>query len=164
MEETWYHNDRLDKILNAAALDVVKTSKQQIEGAAVREGAGMQPGVSNIGSSAAIFENQPKATGRFKFRPDVTPVLYTVYERRSRTGYSPDSVFYIFPPTRDLDVPNDYVVVGGANFNTYAQVFSSDNIIKVELGGPYGGHISRHLRPNTLEVLLAKKSDLVEAK
>jgi hypothetical protein len=125
VEETWYRNDRLDKILQAAAKNVAVNSKEQIGRAETQAGATSQPGSAaanaNFGSMPAIFSDLGKATGKWKFAPGVTPVLYTLAKQRSRTGYSPSSLFYTFPASPQFDVPDDYVVVGGADFNTYGR-------------------------------------------
>jgi hypothetical protein len=161
-EVIWSRNDRLDRILQAAARDVVINSNEQIGKAETEPGSRYtSAAVSPIGSTAAIFDSLPQASGKVTFRPDADPVLYTLHGQRERTGYGHESVFYLFPDFAAWDVPDGYVLVGGADFDTYSKVYMTKNVIKVELGGPYGGHLARNLQPNSAEVLLARKSDLV---
>jgi hypothetical protein len=167
MEEIWYHNERLDKILNAAAKDVVVNSEQQIGKAATSQGERYTTAaVGPMGASARIYESLPQASGKATFRPDVDPALYTLHKQREITGYGHDCVFYMFPDTAVLagwEVPDDYVLVGGADFNTYSKVYMSRNMIQI-VGDQYGGHLDYYVKPNTYEVLLARKADLVPVK
>ena len=98
-----------------------------------------------------------------RFADGKEPVLYTLYEQRKRTGYGSEDVYYTFPPTF-YEVPDGYVLVGGADFNTYAKVIATKNVVVSENVDSYGGRHARNLQPNTAEVLLARTSDLVEAK
>lgn len=167
VEEIWYRNPRLDKILQAAAKNVLVNSKEQIGIAETGPGALSQGetagGAGNFGSMPSIFSDLGKPTGKWKFAPGVTPVLYTLAKQYRRTGYSPNSLLYTFPPSPQFDVPGDYVLVGGADFNTYVEIYATKNMIQI-IGDRYGGKLDHYVRPNTFEVLLARKADLVEVK
>jgi hypothetical protein len=58
---------------------------------------------------------------------------------------------------------DDDVLVGGADFNTYVEIYATKNMIQIT-GDRYGGKLDHYVRPNTFEVLLARKADLVEVK
>jgi hypothetical protein len=167
VEETWYRNARLDKILQAAARAVVKTSDEQIASAATKPG---QPGATagRQGFSPALYSGLPAPTGKMTFKPGAVPMLYTLYKLYPRTGYSRGDVFYTFAdnaliPFKGFEVPDGYVLVGGADFNSYAKVYATQNNIDV-VGDQYGGHREQWVKPNTFEVLLARKDDLVGVK
>ena len=171
VEVTWQHSERLDKILNAAAEDVVQISEEQIESRAVETGAVAETDmVRPEGSSSGIFEGLAKAGGRMRFKPGVDPVLYTLHEQRKRTGYATESVFYTFEKVpfegSVFNKPNGYVIVGGADFNTYSRIYHTKNLIRIkgyDIHGNYGP-LNQDVQPNTYEVLLARKADLVEDK
>jgi hypothetical protein len=167
VEETWYRNPRLDKILQAAAKFVVKTGSEQIASAATKQGrAGATAGQQ--GFSPALYSGLPGPTGKVTFKPGAVPMLYTLHKQYQRLGYGRDDVFYTFPddaviPYKGFEVPDGFVLVGGADFNTYAKVYATQNNIDV-IGDQYGGHREQWVKPNTFEVLLARKDSLAGAK
>ena len=162
LTETWQHSDRLDLILNAAALAVVARSNTEIAQAGKGEGAGLHRSVKSLDDhSSPLFDTMPQATGRWKFAPGVEPVLYTSFMKRPRTGYAATSVFYSFPARPHQDVPDDFVVVGGADYNTFSAIVGTRNDFKISNADGYGGWRVGNLQPNTDQVLLARKSDLV---
>jgi hypothetical protein len=166
----WRRSDQLDHILQASARAMVATSEQQIAQQAT------QPGVLSVGDvvsrggsyrSPGLFERKPRAVGRRRFRHGTTePRLYTLAHQQTRTGYSPDAQFYVFEPqaAQGEGVPEDYVVVGGADYNTYTEIYETANIVVWRNADGYGGHLDVSLRPNTEEVLLAKIEDLEEVR
>jgi hypothetical protein len=161
-EVIWSRNDRLDKILQAAARDVVINSNEQIGKAETEPGSRYtSAAVSPIGSTAAIFDSLPQASGKVTFRPDADPVLYTLHGQRERTGYGHESVFYTFPDFAAWDVPDGYVLVGGGRLRHLQQGVHDQERDQGGTGRPYGGYLARNLQPNSAEVLLARKSDLV---
>ena len=165
MDEIWYHNDRLDRILNAAAREVIRNSKEQIGGPGGPDrSTGSESMTQMTGRAPAIYSDKPKALGRMTFAPGSNMTLYTLYGQRPISGWPPTSIFYAFPPHGDWDVPDDYLLVGGADFDTYTKVFSARNMIKLETVDGYGGHLNHYVKPNVYEMLLARKSELVNAK
>ncbi|WP_337850926.1 hypothetical protein [Rathayibacter sp. YIM 133350] len=159
---TWRSSPRLDLILKAAAKEVVKNSDTEIANIEKQQGDSYGPAVvSDRGFTAPLYGSMAKATGKVRFRSGVDPVLYTVYLHSARTGYSTDSLFYTFPNTvTGHEVPEGYTVVGGADYNTYSRVLATRNDFVIKNADGYGGHRAGVLRPNTLEVLLAKTADL----
>jgi len=59
-------------------------------------------------------------------------------------------------------VPEDYVVVGGANYHTYVGIYFTPNLERV-VADKYGGTVWHHVYPNHYESILAKKADLEDA-
>ncbi|MEO6530342.1 MAG: DUF4157 domain-containing protein [Specibacter sp.] len=162
LTETWQHSDRLDLILNAAALAVVARSNTEIARAGQAEGAGLHGSIKSMDDhSSPLFDTMPQATGRWRFAQGVEPVLYTTFMKRPRTGYAAAAVFYSFPARPHQDVPDDFVVVGGADYNTFSAIVGTRNDFKISNVDGYGGWRVGNLLPNTEQVLLARKSDLV---
>lgn len=164
VDVAWKRSERLDKILQAAAFDVVKNSNEQIGKAATEPGSRTTDAYAKPGSSTPLLAHLPQASGKTRFADGKEPVLYTLYQQRKRTGYSSDAIFYTFTPNAAYGAPDGYVLVGGADFNTYAQVFETKNVIVINNADGYGGRLARNLQPNTAEVLLARKADLVDVK
>lgn len=164
----WGSSDLLNKALRSAATEVVRATEQQISMRETKPGELSAPDSGVISRadtyrSATLYETLPQATGRKKFKANVEPVLYTLFRQRRRTGYSKDALFLTFSPaaSSEREVPTGYVVVGGADFNTYVQVYDTDNIVSMPVQGPLGtDRIDKLLLPNTREVLLAKVADL----
>jgi hypothetical protein len=167
VEETWYRNPRLDKILQAAAKAVVKASGEQIASTATKQGpAGA--GAAQQGWTPPLYSGLPAPTGKVTFKPGAVPMLYTLHRQYPRMGYDRADVYYTFAdnaviPYKGFEVPDDYVLVGGADFNTYAKVYATQNNIDV-IGDQHGGHREQWVKPNTFEVLLARKDSLVGVK
>jgi hypothetical protein len=93
--------------------------------------------------------------------------LYTISGQKRCTGYSRDDVFYVFPNEAARGpVPAGYVVVGGADYNTYHEIYSTRNRITMVDRNVNGQTVTyeKDIEPNTLEVLLAKDSDLEDEK
>lgn len=87
------------------------------------------------------------------------PRLYTLAGQHRVSGFPHDSVFYTFPARAaapDGDVPSGYVVVGGADYNTYMRIYLCWNYVR--RGDPYP--YDHRIEPNTTELLLARQSDL----
>jgi hypothetical protein len=168
IKHRWVHSDRLDTILRAAGTRMLTTSQQQIEAARTRPGGLSKPDSAYLEDaskyrSQAIFERLPQAApGRWRFRKGTDPVLYTLAKQQKRTGYDADAAFLKFPDSAVPEtVPQGYVVVGGANVSTYYDVYRTVNQVTVR---DADGSWVRRLTPNTLEVLLARESDLEEIK
>ena len=166
----WHRSDDLDRILQASARAMVTASEQQIGQQATQPGelsaGGAVVSRGGVHRSPGLFERKPQATGRRRFRAGTTePTLYTLAHQYERTGYSVDDVFYVFTPEASQeDVPSGYVVVGGANYNTYPEIYATRNIVLLHNADGYGGTLDVTLQPNTEEVLLAKAEDLEEVR
>ena len=166
---SWATSPLLTRALQSAAAAVVSGTSAQI--AAARTRPGQRSGTfrileSDLYRSPHLFERLPQATGRRRFRPSVSErTLYTVRGRHPRTDFPAESIFLVFPSeATSEDVPEGYVAVGGADFNTYALIYAVSNVVSMEVEGPYGSHtVSRNLQPNTLELLLARAADLEDA-
>jgi hypothetical protein len=159
MSETWVESVPLTRILQASARDMVKTTEEQIAAIGTGPGpAGLAYRAADKYSSQSVYEDKPKASGRKRFKPNVSsPRLYTTYEFpgvRRWTEFPMDSIFYAFSKsTANAPVASEYVVVGGADYNTYMRIYSTVNYVSS------GDYIVRQF-PNTLETLLAKNVDL----
>lgn len=162
LTETWRHSDRLDLILNAAARSVVARSDTEIAQAGTAPGEGLHESYRSMDPhSTPLFSALPQATGRWRFAPGVEPALFTTFMKRRVTGYQPDAAFYSFPTPVYLDVPDGFILVGGADYNTFAAIVATRNDYKISNADEYGGWRVGSLYPNTDQVLLAKQSDLV---
>lgn len=157
----WIRSDRLTSILNAAARHMIDTSRQQISQVATGRGPSDGPAISAPGSfsSQPIYVGKPQAIGRKRFKPGLSEkLLYTLVLQRDREGFDSDAVFHVFPNSASPDpVPAGYVVVGGADYNTYISIFYQRNYVR------WRRPMEQSLEPNTLELLLAKENDLVDA-
>jgi hypothetical protein len=74
--------------------------------------------------------------------------------------------FYVFPNSESPEeVPDGYVVVGGADYNTYVEIYYTPNLVLQRLGAAYYNEtLWRTVFPNGYEVLLAKQADLEDAR
>jgi uncharacterized protein DUF4157 len=165
LNRTYVQSPDLTRILNGVATAMAARTEEQLGERATGPGGGMQPEIGPPGfTSQAPLHNLPQATGRRRFRAGVTPRLFTVRGQREISGYSAESVFYVFPSSASMTdpVPAGYVVVSGANYNTYQAVYLSPNRATSTglnaQGQPYD--YNRRLEVNTLEILLARESDL----
>ena len=78
--------------------------------------------------STPAYSGAPKAAGRKRFKPEAKPILYTLYDQHKRRNFDHDALFYVFPDSHSgEEVPAGYVVVGGADYNTYIRVYNSPN-------------------------------------
>lgn len=162
LTETWQHSDRLDLILNAAALAVVDRSNTEIARAGEVPGLGLHGSIkSSDDQTAPLFDTLPRASGRWKFALDAEPELYTTFLKTKVTGYNRDAVFYSFPAQPHQNVPDSFMLVGGADYNTFSAIVGTRNDYKISNVDGYGGWRAGTMMPNTDQVLLAKKSDLV---
>jgi hypothetical protein len=170
IKERWVESDRLTIILRAAAKEMMRNTEQQIAGAANAPGGSHgQDAVSDRTQYAPTpaYDDKPKASGRKHFRQSASPILYTISGQKRCTGYSRDDVFYVFPNEAARGpVPAGYVVVGGADYNTYHEIYSTRNRITMVDRNVNGQTVTyeKDIEPNTLEVLLAKDSDLEDEK
>jgi hypothetical protein len=166
--EEWQYSDRLTTILRAAAQHVVDTTEQQIADVAKAPGAYDGPAYRDPQKfvSTPAYAGAPKATGRKQFKPDVTPVLYTLVDQHKRRNFDHNAVFYVFPESQASEpVPAGYVVVGGADYNTYISIYNSPNRITFLETDQYGitRRYAQTTYPNQREVLLAEVGDLRDA-
>lgn len=168
---TWVASERLSQILNAAAAAVITNTEAALQQRATRPGGlhGQDVWRSLDNSPPdATYESMPAATGRWRFKASAEPTLYTSHGQRSITGWPRDSLLYSFPAIvgQNLgEVPSGYLVVGGADFNTYVNIRNQPNhVLQTRLnqyGQPYT--YGTWLRQHALEVLLARADDLEPA-
>ena len=139
--ETWLPSPALTRILNSAAVTMLKggpeepgrTRRPGTEEAIARLGSGAGPRqeqqwVSQRYKPLDIFGGLPQSTGKKRFR-DPRRILYRVGSPASIEGFRADSVLYTFPASAvDAEVPDGYVVVGGADFATYEQIYRNNDI------------------------------------
>jgi hypothetical protein len=167
LSEEWVEHPRLTTILGAAARNMVENTNRQLKN--IQKGAGedITPGYQSMEKyrSAAAFGTKPQATGKRRFKQSIEePTLYTLYGEQKHTGYPKDSIFYVFPNSvaEEGELPEGYVVVGGADYNTYMYIYNTRNRISERGTDEYGiTHwyaVTRY--PNFREVLLAKVDDL----
>jgi hypothetical protein len=167
VREAWKRHDQLTKILRTAARTMVQTTEKEIEHAAEAPGRLSEPRTfieDNIYHSTEAFATLPQATGRKRFRRGLRePTLYTLYQQNARVGYSPESLLYTFPDSTVQhlgDVPTGYVVVGGADYNTYVAIYNTRNVIGIPTDHPIIDKAPSNEFPNRSEMLLARASDL----
>jgi hypothetical protein len=166
LSEEWVESQRLTTILRAAAKNMVETTTQQIKDIESKSGPDITPAYQSMQKyhTTAAFAYMRQAQSKKRFKQSIEePTLYTLYGQQKRTGYSKDSVFYVFSDSEaHEDVPGGYVVVGGADYNTYMYIYNTRNRITVKGMDEYGIErwyaVTRY--PNEREVLLAKSEDL----
>jgi hypothetical protein len=168
LDTSYQGHPRLTRILNGVAGAMVDTTEAQLARRANEAGAGTRPSVSAPGyRSTSVLNNLQRASGRRQFAPGATPTLYTLAGERERTGFSRECIFYTYPNSASRDpVPSEYVVVSGANYRAYVEIYATVNQATTWAQDGNGNDYSyvRRFDPNTLEILLAKSSDLVAAK
>ena len=158
--EEYKPSEQLTKILQTAAKTMIEGTEQQLGHIAKGPGPmGTAYRPADQYSSRDIYEDKPQATTIKRFKPTVKePKLYTIRDQRTRTGYPSDCVFFVFPNRAAGEaVPAGYVVVGGADYNTYMYIYNTQNIV-TQSGIPMP------MEPNQLEALLAKETDLEDSK
>jgi hypothetical protein len=167
LDEEWRFSQRLNTILRAAASHIAEVSKKQIASAPTQLGSQVRSGAGPLGASRPLFADKPQPTSRKRFRHGLSdPALYTVFKQQSRT-FERDAVFYVFPNSvsPEQPVPDGYVIVGGADYNTYVGIYYKPNLILKRLGPEhYGGTLWQTVYPNWYEVLLAKEADLEDVR
>lgn len=156
--QTWQPSERLSRIMNSA-YDRVSTKSEELI-AAVSKGPIAPDPMMYVAQgtyvSPGIFHGKPQAVGKKKFKQGIEPRLYTCAKQNKRTGYSKEMVFYEFPPSASPNpVPDEYVVVGGADMISYEYIYLTQNLVTSG-----GDSYAAPYQPNTFEVLLAKKEDL----
>lgn len=169
VDVTWEESARLSTILNAAASAMVDETRRGIR--AVEEGPG--PTIPRMFTapgtfiSTPIYADTPRARPgahgalRKTFGPSATNALYTLARQRRWTDVPRDSVFYVFPNSASPNpVPEGYVVVGGADFNTFTRVYSVEQEVTEE---GENGSWTRMYRNNPQQIMLARERDLVDA-
>lgn len=162
--EEWQPSDRLTTILRAAARAMIAGTERDV--AAIEKGPGSSfhegPAVDvSYYHSRPAFAYKPQAIGKKKYKAGVDPrALYTISGHQQRvSGMPADSVFYVFPDAVATEpVPDGYVVVGGADYDTYMYIYASYNVTQSYVSG------TRANLANYLEVMLAKSDDLEDAK
>ncbi|HEV2268658.1 MAG TPA: DUF4157 domain-containing protein [Steroidobacteraceae bacterium] len=169
MDEQWVESKRLTTIMRAAAKSMVETTSQQIAGIAKHVGPDSGPAfhAANKYTTHEAFGSKPQASGKKRFKQvGKEPTLYTLCDQQERTGYDKDDAFYVFAAdAAQEDVPAGYVVVGGADYNTYIQIYNTRNRVTERETDEWGmAHwYSVALFPNYRELLLAKATDLEDA-
>jgi hypothetical protein len=166
ISEEWVEQPRLTTMLRAAARNMVETTNRQLQNIEKSAGENIGPAYQDPQKyhSDVVFGTKPQASGKKRFKQSIEePILYTLFGEQKRTGYSKDAVFYVFANSAaDEEVPEGYVVVGGADYNTYIFIYNTRNRI-TELGTDEYGITRRYAvtrYPNFREVLLAKADDL----
>ncbi len=169
VREIWNPDKQLTKILRSAAQAMVRRTEREIALAAVAPGRLSGPGtfLESADRSTEAFVTLPRATGRKRFRHGIgEPTLYTSYQQHARTGFAHDALLYTFPDRAALgrgEVPDGYVVVGGADFNTYVAVYNTLNVVSMATDHPIIDRVPRNEFPNRSEMLLARSGDLEDA-
>jgi hypothetical protein len=161
-DEEWRYSEPLNKILNAAGRHVVEVSERQIAGHAASPTVAVTT-LAPRGASTPLLSTLPQPTGRKRFKQGVATLLYTFYEQQVRSISTQNPIFYVYPNSvSPYPVPEDYVVVGGANYHTYVGIYFTPNLERV-VADKYGGTVWHHVYPNHYESILAKKADLEDA-
>jgi hypothetical protein len=168
VEFAWRDSPQLTLTLNAIAEAVVERSEKEIGTVATQNAPISQDTISAPGSylPKPLFEDKPKAIGRKRFRKDIKdPALYTLYNQRRITGYSADEEFFVFPKSivRD-EIPEEYLLVGGASYNTYVHIFNSPNRYTESDSNEFGQRYTYVTSPreNRRELMAALAADLVD--
>ena len=115
----------------------------------------------------ALFENMPRALGVKRFRPELDERnLYTLENQRARPVSDPDILLYVFPNSAwQEEIPSGYVLVGGANYNSYVHIYNTGNLLPDYYQDSYSGELRKfdYARRGHSELLLARSEDLVDA-
>jgi hypothetical protein len=142
--EVWLPSPALTRVLNTAATTMLKGRPEEAGRArqvgteeaiaSLASGPGPQQGpqlVSERYKPFDVFGGLPQATGKKRFR-DPRRILHRIGTIAWIEGFSADSVLYTFPASVvDAEVPDGYVVVGGADFATYAQIYLNNSLSPV---------------------------------
>lgn len=167
LEIEWHNSVELTTILNAAAEHVVQQSTSEIE--ALEQGPG-----SDVGQRAyraappehshrSLYNYAPQAEGLVRFREGLSDTdLYTLINQRSRS-FESDILLYRFPDSAvGYPVPEGYVVVGGADYNSYLNVSGTSNLLQMGGINQYGNAYTYTGRGHS-EFFLAREEDLAPA-
>ena len=105
----------------------------------------------------------PQANRVARFRTTIaTPTLYTYRGQRERTGVSPNARLYVFPDSAyDGELPNGYVLVGGADYNTYVTIAAGPNQVDRSFVDQYG-ILRTYTTRGRSPLMLARSEDLEE--
>lgn len=169
VQEKWEHSPRLTTILRATARHMVRTTESQLSRLRTEPGARHAEGPAFEAPerhSRPALGTLPRAAGRMRFRANREPRLFTLAEQRERVGYSRESVFHTFPASASPEpMPSGYVLVGGADYNTYIQVYNTVNLMTRQGLNASGQPFSfvKRMETNTAELLLALHEDLEPA-
>ena len=166
----WVHSDRLTTILRAAGGQVVQQTRREIQAVASGPGPVSRTSASAFGSHQSIptYQDMPQATGVYTFRPGLEDrELYTLHRQDGRDGFDADTRLYVFPPEAarwyDVDVPDGYVLVGGADYNSYVSVINTSGWRVAHATNQYGNAYTYYARAH-LPLMLARPADLVESR
>ncbi len=115
--------------------------------------------------AGTVFQDLPRPIARKRFRGGVSRPLYTLLGQQKRRGYQDNAVFYVFPNSAspEPETPSGYVVVGGADYVTYASIQFTRNVLTsyaTDASGNIHGYYST--RGGT-ELMLAEEEDLEDA-
>lgn len=165
LDVEWVHSPRLTTILRAAAAAMVSQSREEIAAVATAPGPRSQTTISAIGSHVgrALYSDMPQANRVARFRTTIaTPTLYTYRGQRERTGVSPNARLYVFPDSAyDGELPNGYVLVGGADYNTYVTIAAGPNQVDRSFVDRYG-IVRTYTTRGRSPLMLARSEDLEE--
>jgi len=174
LEPEWVYSADLTRILNAAATYMHGETEKRIQDIAKKGGPKSQgQHISSPERVSKTYESQPRASlsGQKKtFKSNIEePRLYTIARQRSRYGFKNDAQFYIFDndivnsKELDYEVPEGYVLVGGANYSTYVSIYYTRNFVKRPImhNGEIYSSYDYLMEPNGMEMLLAWEKDLV---
>lgn len=160
VDDRWVYSERLSTILNAANQYVRDTTRAELQNVGQRGGVQVETSISQAGSyrHRTALESLPQPIGHKRFKPGASRRLYTLRNRQRASGYSENAEFYVFPATASYehDIPQGYLLVGGANLVAYLQILVTRNAVNI-------GNNDYRLARGT-ELMLARESDLEDVR
>ena len=167
LDVVWIQSTRLTTILRATARAMIATSRQEIQAVAQGPGPRTPLTISAVGSHhyRAIYADMPQALRTVRFRDSVEePTLYTYRRQLERTGLSRSARLYVFPASAyHGELPDGYVLVGGADYNTYVTIASASNRVDLSYTDQYG-RVQTYVTTARMPLMLARPEDLEEVR
>ena len=131
--ETFLPSAALSLVLNTAASNVQRTSSTAIAGLAKTPGPPAGPRIQSADRywPQDIYLGAPQAIGIKQFRSDRKDRRLFFqgphgYGNGMLHDFPKDMRLYTFPPSLLDDVPSDFLVVGGADFQSYSLIYNNN--------------------------------------
>ena len=179
----WKYHEKLTTILRGVGTAMVQNTEQEMkdttsrvydpktdEEGQLRDESSQAKPISEIYVKSFRGKPPPLEKQIKKFNPLLgKPRLYTLAEKKEIEFDAPELLLHIFPKSAlwkyyfsDDFISDEYVVVGGADYNSYMYIYRVENSIyspsnKTGYVKPY------KVNPNFTELMLAKKAHLIDA-
>jgi hypothetical protein len=136
VDEDWKPSPALTKVLTRMWHAMAATTAEEVESRAGEPGTADQMRIESTRaySPQEIYGYLPQAIGTRRFRPNLKrrrlfriPYPSTGWIE----GFRPESRFHVFPPSAiKQEVDEDFVLVGGADFDTYREIYASNSLAR----------------------------------